>query len=236
VTGLRSAIYLVCFYLWTVPISFLYLPLLAMPRSAMIPFARLWSKGVLLLMKVIVGIRWKVEGVENLPPKPYILASKHQSAFETFAIPVLIHDPAFVLKQELTWLPFFGWYLAKTGVIAIDRSAGTKALKSMVKGAEKARDDGRAIIIFPEGTRTAPGAKGTYHTGVAMLYGALNIPAVPMAVNSGLCWGKRAFTKHAGEIVFRILPPIAPGMDRKSFMALLETTIETATDELLNAA
>jgi 1-acyl-sn-glycerol-3-phosphate acyltransferase len=202
----------------------------------MIPFARLWSKGVLLLMRFIVGIRWRVEGVENLPPKPFILASKHQSAFETFAIPVLIHDPAFVLKQELTWLPFFGWYLAKTGVIAIDRSAGTKALKSMVKGAEKARDDGRAIIIFPEGTRTTPGTKGTYHTGVAMLYGALNIPAVPMAVNSGLCWGKRAFTKHAGEIVFRILPPIAPGMDRKSFMALLENTIETATDELLNAA
>ncbi len=235
-TGFRSAVYLVCFYLWTVPISIVYLPLLALPRQVMIPFARLWATGVLWLMRVIVGITWTVEGLENLPPKPYILASKHQSAFETFAIPVLIDDPAFVLKQELTWLPFFGWYLSKTGVIAIDRQAGAKALKSMIKGAEQARDEARAIVIFPEGTRTAPGTKGTYHSGIAMLYGALGVPVVPMGVNSGLCWGKRSFTKHAGVITFRLLPPIPPGKDRKSFMALLETTIETASDELVKNA
>ena len=105
----------------------------------------------------------------------------------------------------------------------------------MVKGAERARDDGRAIVIFPEGTRIPPGQKGTYHSGVAMLYGALGVPVVPMALNSGLCWGKRAFTKHAGEVTFRLLPPIAPGLGRKAFMAELETKIETATDELVNA-
>ena len=234
-TKVRSAIYLVCFYLWTVPISFIYLPLLVLPRRCMPPFARIWSRGVIWLMRVIVGVTWKVEGLENLPPKPFILASKHQSAFETFALPVLIPDPAFVLKRELTWLPFFGWYLSKTGVIAIDRSAGTKALKSMVKGAEQARDEGRAIVIFPEGTRTAVGSAAEYHSGVAMLYGALDLPVVPMALNSGMCWGKRAFTKHAGQITFRILPPIAPGKHRKQFMAELENCIETATNELVNA-
>ena len=233
-TAIRSALYLVCFYLWTVPISVVYLPLLLLPRKAFIPFAKLWSIGVIWMMRVIVGVTWRVEGLEHLPPKPYILAAKHQSAFETFALPILIGDPAFVLKRELTWLPFFGWYLAKTGVIAIDRSAGTKALKSMVKGGEQARDQGRAVVIFPEGTRRPIAAPAAYHTGVAMLYGALNVPVVPMALNSGVCWGKRAFTKHAGEIVFRILPPIAPGMNRKQFMAQLESDIETATNELVN--
>ena len=233
-TVLRSAIYLICFYLWTIPISFAYLPLLVMPRKVMVPCARFWVRGVVWLMRVIVGVTWKVEGLENLPPKPFILAAKHQSAFETFALQLFILDPAFVLKRELTWLPFFGWYLAKTGVIAINRSAGTKALKAMVKGAEKARDDGRAIIIFPEGTRTPPGSKGTYHSGVAMLYSSLDIPVVPLALNSGLCWGKRAFTKHAGEITFRVLPPIPPGLDRRRFMTDLESSIETATTELLN--
>ena len=234
--GVRSAIYLVAFYVWTLPISLVYLPLLVLPRRAILPCARLWSRGVLLLMRVIVGVQWKVEGLEHLPAKPYILAAKHQSAFETFAMSLLISDPAIVLKRELTWLPFFGWYLAKTGVIAIDRSAGTKALKSMVKGAEQARDQGRAIVIFPEGTRKAIGAEPDYHTGVAMLYGALGIPVVPMALNSGLCWGKRAFTKHAGTVTFRILPPIAPGKNRKVFMAELQNSIETATNELVNAA
>ena len=231
----RSTLFVVGFYLWTLPISLLYLPLLILPRKALIPFVRVWLRGVLGMMRLIVGVTWKVEGLEHLPPKPFILAAKHQSAFETFALPLLIPDPAFVLKRELTWLPFFGWYLAKTGVIAIDRSAGTKALKSMVKGAERARDEGRAIVIFPEGTRRPVGSPPEYHSGVAMLYGALNLPVVPVALNSGLCWGKRAFTKHAGVITLRILPPIAPGKTRKQFMAELETSIETATSELVNA-
>ena len=235
-TALRSALYLVCFYLWTVPVSVIYLPLLVLPRRAMIPCARLWSRGVLAMMRVIVGVHWRVEGLENLPPKPFILASKHQSAFETFAMSLLISDPAIVLKRELTWLPFFGWYLAKTGVIAIDRSAGTKALKAMVKGAEQARDAGRAIVIFPEGTRKPIGAPPDYHSGIAMLYGALNLPVVPMALNSGLCWGKRSFVKEPGDVVFRILPAIAPGLNRKVFMAQLENSIETATNELIHGA
>lgn len=231
-TALRSALYVTGFFLWTVPLAFLYLPLLALPRRALLPFVRLWTRGVMALLRATVGISYRVEGLENLPARPFIVASKHQSAFETFAFPLIVPDPAFVLKRELTWLPFFGWYLAKSGVIAIDRSAGAKALKSMVKGAQDARDEGRAIIIYPEGTRKAPGAKPAYHTGVAMLYGSLGLPVVPVALNSGVFWGKRAFTKQAGQVVVRILPPIPPGLDRKAFMARLETDIETATAEL----
>lgn len=232
-TTLRSAAYLVCFYLWTVPLAFLYLPLLLLPRPLMVVAARFWVGGVLWLMKVVVGIDWTVEGRENLPPPPFILASKHQSAFETFAMPLLVQDPAFVLKRELIGLPFFGWYLAKTGVIAIDRSAAAKALRSMVKGAEAERDRGRVIVVFPEGTRTPPGHRAPYHSGIAMLYGALGLPVVPMALNSGLCWGRRAFTKRAGRVTFQILPPIQPGLDRRTFMARLQSAIDTASDALV---
>lgn len=230
---LRSALYVIGFFAWTVPLVILYLPFLVLPRTWFLPFVRLWSRGVMALLRVTVGISYRVEGAENIPPGPFIVASKHQSAFETFAFPLVVPDPAFVLKRELIWLPFFGWYLAKTGVIAIDRSAGTKALKSMVKGAMAARDHGRAIIIYPEGTRRAPGSAPQYHSGVAMLYGALDLPVVPVALNSGAFWGKRAFTKRPGEVVFKILPPIAPGLNRKAFMAQLESDIETATAKLI---
>lgn len=230
---LRSALYVVGFFAWTIPMVLLFLPFLVLPRLWFLPCVRLWSRGVMALLRVTVGISYRVEGAENMPPPPFIVASKHQSAFETFAFPLVVRDPAFVLKRELIWLPFFGWYLAKTGVIAIDRSAGAKALKTMVKGAMVARDQGRAIIIYPEGTRMAPGSAPQYHSGIAMLYGALDLPVVPVALNSGMFWGKRAFTKQPGEVVFKILPPIAPGLNRKAFMARLESDIETATAKLI---
>jgi 1-acyl-sn-glycerol-3-phosphate acyltransferase len=222
------------FYIWTVAASLLYLPLLLAPRQALIPFIRIWARGVLALMRVVVGIRLKIDGMEHLPPAPFIIAAKHQSAFETFALQLIVRDPAYILKRELTWLPFFGWYLSKAGAIAIDRSSGTKALKKMTVEAQQVKSEGRVIIVFPEGTRIAPGHKGKYHSGIAMLYGSLGIPVVPLALNSGLCWGKRAFKKHAGLITFRFLDPIAPGLDRKQFMAQLESSLETATEELLN--
>ena len=231
-TALRSALYLIVFYLWTLPLSLVMLPLLALPQRYTPPFARFWVRGVLGLLGGVCGISWRIEGSENLPPQPFIVASKHQSAFETFAYHLVFPNLAFVLKQELTWLPFFGWYLAKTGVIAIDRAAGTKALKSMVAGAQTAKADGRTIMIFPEGTRVRPGEHATYHTGIAMMYGSLGIPVVPIAVNTGLFWPKRSFLKRPGVITLKILPPIQPGLDRKTFMARLEGEIETATNTL----
>lgn len=229
----RSLVFFVLFQVWTLGLSLLYLPLLAMPRRVMLPFARFWLAGVQTLLKTVAGLSYEVRGRENLPSGAVLIASKHQSAFETFVFHLLLNDPAFVLKRELTWIPFFGWYLAKTGVIAIDRSAGTKALKAMVTGGEAARDQGRPIIVFPEGTRTAPGSRQPYHSGIAMLYGALGVPCVPVALNSGLFWRRRGFLKHPGRIVLEFLPPIQPGMNRKAFMAELETRIEAGSDRLI---
>lgn len=232
-TAIRSLLCAILFQAWIFCLSTLYLPLLLLPRRVMVPFARLWAGGTLAILRVTVGLGWRFVGAENLPKGSYILACKHQSAFETFLFHPLLGDPAFVLKRELTWIPFFGWYLAKAGVIAIDRSAGTKALKAMVKGAEAAKAQGRPIVVFPEGTRTPPGMRRPYHSGIAMLYGALGLPVVPVALNSGVFWGRRAFTKKGGTVTVEALQPIPPGLSRKAFMAELENRIETATDRLV---
>lgn len=232
-TAARSVLFFALFQLWTAVLTLLYLPLLLLPRRVMVPFARLWVRGALVLLAAVCGLRYEFRGGAAMPKGPVIVAAKHQSAFETFAFHMLLDDPAYVLKRELTWIPFFGWYLAKTGVIAIDRSAGTKALKAMVKGGEAAAAAGRPIIVFPEGTRTPPGERQPYHSGVAMLYGALKVPVVPVALNSGLYWARRSFLKRPGTIVIEALPAIAPGLDRKTLMAELEARIETATDALI---
>ncbi|CAA7620078.1 1-acyl-sn-glycerol-3-phosphate acyltransferase [Magnetospirillum sp. SS-4] len=233
---LRSALFIIFMWLWTATLSVLYLPLLVLPRKAMLPAAKVWLNGVQAGLRLLAGLRFELRGAENLPPGPLIVASKHQSAFETFVFHLLLNDPAYILKRELLWIPFFGWYLGKTGVVAIDRSAGTKALKAMVKGAGDAVAAGRPVVIFPEGTRAAPGARLPYHSGVAMLYGALKVPVVPIALNSGLFWRRRGFLKKPGTLVIQALPAITPGMDRKAFMAELETRIETATDALVAEA
>ncbi|RAU22818.1 1-acyl-sn-glycerol-3-phosphate acyltransferase [Paramagnetospirillum kuznetsovii] len=235
-TAIRSALFVVFIWLWTLGLSVLYLPLLVLPRGAMKPAIRLWLAGVQGGLRVIAGLRYELRGAENIPDGPVLIASKHQSAFETFVFHLLFNDPAFILKRELLWIPFFGWYLGKSGVIAIDRSAGTKALKAMVKGAEDAVAEGRPVIIFPEGTRAAPGAKLPYHSGIAMIYGALKLPVVPIALNSGVFWRRRGFMKQPGIITIEALPAIPPGMDRKGFMAELETRVETATDRLVAEA
>lgn len=236
VTAFRSILFAALLYVWTLMMAFGYLPLLLLPRRVMVRCARPWIRGVMTLMRVVLGLSFEVRGLENLPSVPVLITSKHQSAFETFAFHLILNDPAFVLKRELQWIPFFGWYLAKTGVIAINRSAGTKALKLMVKGGEEAKAEGRSIIIFPEGTRTPPGTRQPYHTGVAMMYGALKIPVVPVALNSGLFWRKGYFLKRPGVVTIEFLPAIEPGMDRKKFMAEIEIRIESATDQLVAEA
>ncbi len=235
-TVLRSALFVVFIWVWTVGLSVLYLPLLLAPRRAMRPAVRFWLAGVLGGLRRISGLDFELRGRENLPTGPFLVASKHQSVIETFIFHLLLNDPAYILKRELLWIPFFGWYLGKTGVIAIDRSAGTKALKAMVKGAEESVAAGRPVVIFPEGTRAAPGAKLPYHSGVAMLYGALKLPVIPIALNSGLFWRRRGFLKKPGTITIEALPAITPGMDRKAFMIELESRVETATDRLVAEA
>jgi 1-acyl-sn-glycerol-3-phosphate acyltransferase len=161
------------------------------------------------------------------------LLLKHQSAWETIALWVLLKNPAIVLKQSLARIPVFGWYMQRGGAIIIDREAGPKALRPMLAAARSAIADGRPIAIFPEGTRTPLAARRSYHPGVAALYMQLDLPVVPVALNSGLFWGRRSLLKQSGTILIEFLAPIEPGLNRRHFMAELERRIEGATAMLI---
>ena len=232
-TALRSLLYQLLFLPWTLLVSITYLPLLALAsRRGMQRAAGVWLSGAHLLQRVLLGLTFELRGRDNLPTGPAIIAAKHQSAWDTMVFHHLLDDPAFILKKELLSLPFIGWYLRKTGQVAIDRKAGMRALKLMVEGARQALAEGRQVIIFPEGHRQPPGVAGAYHSGVAMLYAGCDAPMVPVALNSGLFWPRNAFLRHSGVIVLEVLPAIAKGLDRKAFMAELESRIETATRRL----
>ncbi len=208
------------------------LPALVLPRRVTIILGRAWMRFLLWNLRVICGIRHEIRGRENLPDGPYIAAAKHQSAWDTLAFCLFIEDGCYVVKKELTRIPVYGWLLAKSGVVAIDRAGGAKALRAMVKSARAHLAQGRPIVIFPEGTRTLPGQRRPYHPGIAALYQQLAAPVVPIALNSGLYWQRRAFVKRPGVIVVEILPPIPPGLPRRDFMARLEHDIEDASARL----
>jgi 1-acyl-sn-glycerol-3-phosphate acyltransferase len=208
------------------------LPLLLAPRRWVMGFGRLWAKIVLFLLRAIVGLDGEVRGRERLPAGPSIIAMKHQSAWDALILPIVLGDPAVVIKRELLFVPFYGWYAVRAGSIAIDRKAGGAALRRIVAAARRVTAEGRSVVIFPEGTRTAPGQRLTYQPGVAALYQALHLPLVPAAVNSGLYWGRRSFVKRPGRITLEFLEPIPPGLSRRQLMPELEKRIEAATSAL----
>ncbi len=208
------------------------LPRLQQSRLSMVRHAERWERGLQWLLRVIVGLDYRAIGAEQLPTAPVIFAVKHQSAWDTITAHLLVEDPAIPLKQELTKIPIFGRCLLHAGMIRLDRGHGTQALRSLIEGGRRAVERGSPIFIFPEGTRTRPGEKSVYHPGVAALYKQLALPVIPVALNSGLYWGRRRFSKRAGTILVEFLDPIEPGLDRKAFMATLEERIETATARL----
>lgn len=229
---IRALAFNLIFVGWTILVGTLGLPFLLAPRRAAMEFGRWWAKSVLALLKAVVGLGYEIRGRERLPQGAYILAMKHQSAWDALILPIVLGDPAVVVKRELLQLPIYGWYARRAGSIAIDRKAGAAALREMVAAARKAAAEGRPIVIFPEGTRTAPGTRLSYHPGVAALYQGLGLPLVPAAVNSGLYWGRRSFLKRSGRVVLEFLPPISPGLSRRALMAEIETQIEAATAAL----
>lgn len=229
---LRALAFNAWFWLWTALLLVAFLPGLLLPRQAIMAGQRLWARGINLGLRLLVGLRHEIRGIENLPPGPAIIASKHQSAWDTIIWHLAVPDPAVVMKKELLSLPVYGWYCRHTRQIPIDRAAGASALREMLHAARAARDAGRHIVIFPEGTRVAPGASAGYLPGAAALYRDLGLPVVPVALNSGLFWGRNAFMKYPGTIVMEYLEPIPPGLDRKSFMARLEAAIETGSEAL----
>ncbi|WP_208431988.1 lysophospholipid acyltransferase family protein, partial [Bartonella bovis] len=166
----------------------------------------------LFLQKYIAGTNYEIEGLENLPNGAYIIAPKHQSAWETFSLIPYFDDPALILKRELTWIPFFGWYMAKTQIIPINRTTPIKALKTIIQKAKEKAKLERQILIFPEGTRRQPGQEPDYKSGIVALYNELKLQVVPIAHNAGLYWPRGNFRRYPGTIRVRILPPIATGL------------------------
>ena len=231
-TSLRSLAFNIAFVAATVAVGIAGLPVLILPRPAAMAFGRFWAQAVLALLAGIVGLRGEVRGRANLPLGPCLIAMKHQSMWDTLMLPIVLGDPAVVIKRELLLVPFYGWYAARAGSIFVDRKGGAGALRSMVAAAKRAAAAGRPIVIFPQGTRTATGEARPYQPGVAALYQALGLPLVPAAVNSGLYWGRRSFVKRPGRAVMSFLPPIPPGLPRREVLAELETRIEQATAAL----
>lgn len=229
---IRAFAFNLVFILWTLFVGTIGLPLLLLPRRVSMEFGRIWARSVLFLLRLIVGLDHEIRGLERVPRGGCIVAMKHQSAWDALILPIVLGDPAVVVKRELLLLPYYGWYAARAGSIGIDRKAGAGALRRMVSEAREIVASGRPIVIFPQGTRVLPGADMPYQPGVAALYQALALPLVPAAVNSGLFWGRRAFMKRRGRIVLEFLDPIAPGWPRRRLMAELEERIEQATAAL----
>jgi 1-acyl-sn-glycerol-3-phosphate acyltransferase len=230
---LRSLLFNAAFYLNLILWMLAILPTFVLPRKALIRGAQAWARSSLWLLRVIAGTKVEFRGLEHIPPGGLLVAAKHQSFWETFVLASLFDDPAFILKRELTWIPVFGWYLWKADMVPIDRRAGSLALTEMNARAKEAVARGRQILIFPEGTRRAPGAEPAYKYGVAHLYHNLGVPCLPVALNSGLFWPRRRFLRRPGTIVLEILEPIPPGEPRDRFFKEVQERIEAASDRLL---
>jgi 1-acyl-sn-glycerol-3-phosphate acyltransferase len=229
----RSILFNLLFYLNLVLLLFVALITLVLPRRAVLKMAETWGRVSVWLLRVVCGTRIELRGLHNLPAGPLIVAAKHQSTWETFALLKLFDDFTFIVKRELMWIPIFGWCMWKGGMIPVDRGAGSQALTDMTARAKAEIGNGRQLIIFPEGTRRSPGAEPRYKFGVAHLYAEVGVPCVPVALNSGLFWPRRSFRKLPGTIVAEFLPPIAPGLDKATFQRRLQNDIERATARLI---
>lgn len=234
---LRSHLFELCYYLWTIVLALAVLPFAAFLKPAGMRWvARLWMTGIGWLAAWLIGLHYRVEGQENLAGGPFIIAAKHQSAWETLTFHKLVPNIAIALKRELTRVPIVGWYLMIGGNIRLDRSGGSKALRLLIDDSRNALARGCSILIFPEGTRRAIDAEPDYKSGVMALYRGLDVPVVPVALNSGLFWPRGHGMKRGGVITVRFLEPIPAGLDRRTFMTRLETVIEQATADLVAQA
>jgi 1-acyl-sn-glycerol-3-phosphate acyltransferase len=233
---LRSLVFNVLFYLVLVLLLIVAIPSLLLPRPALMALETAWANTSLFLMRVVCNIRIEFRGVEKIPTGALIVASKHQSFWETFALARFFEYPLFILKRELTMIPVFGWCLKKAGMISVERGGGPRSLLKTLKLAAAEVKRGRQLVIFPEGTRTAPGAPPNYKAGVAQIYQESGVPCLPVALNSGLFWPRRTFMRYPGTLVVEFLDPLPPGLPRDEFMSRLRDQIEAATGRIVEAA
>jgi 1-acyl-sn-glycerol-3-phosphate acyltransferase len=233
---IRSLIFNALFYLNTLVWLLIGVPTFFLPYRGTIWVAKSWGRVNVLLLRV-AGVKFELRGAEKIPAGALIVASKHQSTWETFALLTLFDNPVFILKRELEWIPFFGWLLIKGRMVPVNRGAGTQALIEMTERARIELARGRQLIIFPEGTRRPAGAEPRYKYGVAHLYAAAGVPCLPVALNSGVFWPRRrALMLKPGTVVVEILDPIKPGLDKDVFFKRLQETIEPAAARLIAEA
>ena len=229
---LRSALFNLVGVAWTLCFTVIFLPFLLCPPRTVRFVVGFWANVTARLLALTVGLEVEVRGRENIPEEPAIFASKHQSTWDTFVFHYITRKAVYVVKRELFLIPFYGWFVRAVGSIGIDREGGAAALKQMVRAVAAALAGGCSVVVFPEGTRTAPGQRTAYHPGIAALYSRLDAPMVPVALNSGLYWGRRSFVKRPGRMVVEFLPPIPRGLGRAEFMAELADRIEGASAAL----
>jgi 1-acyl-sn-glycerol-3-phosphate acyltransferase len=233
---IRSALFNFLFYANTILIMIAGLPTMLFGRRAVLALTRAWARSSLWLMKIVCGTSAEFRGVENIPKGACLVAPKHQSLWETFALTLYFDDFSYVLKRELTFIPFFGWYLLRGEQIAIDRANAQTALRQLIAKAKALFAEQRQLFIFPEGTRRPPGAPPVYKAGVAYVYEKTGVPCLPVALNAGLFWPRRRFLRFPGTVLVEFLPAIAPGLKREAFLRELQWRIETATDRLIAEA
>jgi len=229
----RSLLFNVLFYVNIIARMTVALPTILLPRRFLLGVLRRYSRSSLWLLRVTCGVTVEWRGREKIPEGACIVACKHQSFWETFALFEVLRDPTYVLKRELMWLPLFGWLARKARMIPIDRGARVTSLARMTAATRREIADARQIVIFPEGTRQAPGASPRYMPGVAYLYSEIGLPCVPVALNSGLFWPRRSLLRFPGTVLVEVLDPIPPGLDKRVFLARLRSVVEEATTRLV---
>jgi 1-acyl-sn-glycerol-3-phosphate acyltransferase len=230
---LRSVVFNLLFYLNLLAHVIAAIPTYALPRRAFMAIARSWGRTTNWLLGAVTNTKVEYRGAEKIQPGALLVASKHQSVWETAALLLLFDDPAYVFKRELMWIPIFGWYAWKTDMIPIDRNARGGALAGMIVRVRDELAHGRQIIIFPEGTRTVPGVSPAYKQGVTRLYQAANVRCLPIALNSGLFWPRRSLRRYPGTVRVEVLDLIPPGLGKEAFFERLQRAVEAATARLV---
>jgi len=232
---IRALIFNILFYVGSLALSLILLPALLLPQHHMrLVMIYTYYNYAYLVSRYIMGIKLEIRGLNNLPKSgAFILASKHQSAYETLVLPIVVRHVAIILKKELTRIPVWGWYPVRLGMIPIDRGSATQAIRSIITGAQRVKDEQRPILIFPQGTRITPGEKSPYKGGLGKIYKDIELPIVPLALNAGVYWPKNGFIKKPGTVVFEFLPQIPAGLAPKDAMQQVEHLIESHSDKLL---
>ena len=231
---IRSFLFNFCYIFWTFLVGVIFWPIVFFPTHLIIlVVGKIWARGLYFFLRLFCNLKLELKGKENIPQQGAIFASKHQSTLETIMFHILIKKPVYVLKQELLDIPVFGYYLKKMGMIAIDRNGGIRSLKILLNQVQEKIKQGYNIIIFPEGTRIAPGETGEYNIGIAAIYNLKIAPVIPVALNTGCFWPKSSFVRKPGSFIIEFLPAMSSELTKTEFMQELQIKIESASKKLL---